>query len=66
MYTATEIQNMTGFSPLGKVKLCESHAKKWEARSSAHARVGEFREADDAETEAIALWALADEILPSA
>jgi hypothetical protein len=37
-------------------------AKRWDKRSSAHAAVGEFREADDADTESRSLRQLADQI----
>lgn len=61
-YTATEVGLMRGFSPVNRARLCADNAARWEALSAVHARAGNHREADDAQSEAIALWDLRDEI----
>ena len=45
-----------------KARQARGAAARWLKRSGAHARVGEFREADDAQTEAMALGQLAADL----
>ena len=44
-----------------RVRCCIASAKAWERRADAYARIGEYRAADNCESEAISLYQLADE-----
>lgn len=62
LLTTIDIQNITGLSPASRNILCQQHAEGWDKRSAAFARAGQHREADDAQSEAVSLWNMADQI----
>jgi hypothetical protein len=55
-------EEITAAYPGRRIRAYGREAGRWMDLSSAYARAGQFREADDAETEAIMLQQAADEL----
>lgn len=50
------------YGPRLRARMAAACAVKWERRAAGYARAGEFREAEEADGEARALWCLLDAI----
>ena len=46
-----------------KARQARGAASRWEKLAVAYARIGEFREADDCDSEALSLWMLVDDLV---